>query len=263
MQAVANQYAWGKPEMYEEGFHSGRALAHTGLADGWKTRSASLSRLAGRLQGSLATILLLSGFNTFAQSSVTLAWDASTSTTVVSYKVYYGGATKVYTNWVDAGGSNIVTVAGLKNGARYFFAATAVDNLGQESSYSAETNYIPGGATGNTSPFISAIANQAVSVDTATPALSFSVGDGETPASSLTVSGGSDNAALVNQSGIVFGGSGSGRTVTVTPLSGASGSATITVAVSDGTNSASTSFLLSVNNSRPANTPPTISSIAG
>jgi hypothetical protein len=99
-------------------------------------------------------------------------------------------------------------------------------------------------------------------MDTPTAALPFTVGDVETAAAGLTVSGSSDNTALVNQAGIVFGGAGSNRTVTVTPLSGASGSANITVTVSDGTATASTSFQLSVINSRPANVP-TISAIAG
>src|SRR5689334_23057076 len=130
MKAVGSQYAWEKPEMYEEGCYSGRVLAHTGSAVGWKMRFASLSRFTGWLQGTLATIPLLCSLNTFGQSSVTLGWNPSTSTTVVSYKLYYGVASRTYTNWVDAGASNLVTVAALQNGTRYFFAATAVDNLG-------------------------------------------------------------------------------------------------------------------------------------
>jgi hypothetical protein len=263
MKAVGSQFAWGSPEMYEAGCYSGRVLAHTDLAVGIKRKSASSSRcLAGRLQAIVASLLFFAGLKASAQTSVTLAWDASTSSTVVGYKLYYGVASRLYTNAINVGATNISTIAGLTSGTRYFFAATAVDNLGQESAYSTETNYIPG-ATGNTAPFISAIANQSVSLDTPTPALSFTVGDAETPASSLTVTGGSDNTGLVDQTGIVFGGSAGSRTVTVTPLLGASGSATITLTVSDGTNTANTSFLLSVNNSRPVNTPPTITSIAG
>ena len=46
---------------------------------------------------------------------------------------------------------------------------------------------------------------------------------------------------------IVFGGSGASRTVTVTPAADGTGIATITVAVSDGTSSTPTAFLLTVN----------------
>ena len=50
---------------------------------------------------------------------------------------------------------------------------------------------------------------------------------------------------------IVFGGSGSARTVTVTPVAGQTGTATITVTVSDGLATASTSFLLTVSATPP------------
>ena len=60
------------------------------------------------------------------------------------------------------------------------------------------------------------------------------MGDGETAAGSLTVSGGSSNPTLVPTDNIVFGGSGANRTVTVSPAANQSGTATITVRVSDG-----------------------------
>ena len=50
---------------------------------------------------------------------------------------------------------------------------------------------------------------------------------------------------------IVFGGSGSNRTVTVTPEAGQTGVANITITVSDGTDTAETVFQLSVR-PRPA-----------
>jgi VCBS repeat-containing protein len=111
----------------------------------------------------------------------------------------------------------------------------------------------------NQVPTISDIVDQSTSVNTAVGPLSFTIGDVETAAGSLTVGGSSGNTALVPNGNIVFGGSGSNRTVTVTPAAGQTGSATITVSVSDGTNSASDSFVLAVN---PVNTPPTITGIA-
>jgi formylglycine-generating enzyme required for sulfatase activity len=100
---------------------------------------------------------------------------------------------------------------------------------------------------GNTAPTISDIANVSVPLGSATGAISFTLGDTQTPASSLTLSGSSSNKALVPNSGIVFGGSGPNRTVTVTPIIGQSGtSSTITVTVSDGSLSASDTFVLSI-----------------
>jgi subtilisin-like proprotein convertase family protein len=77
--------------------------------------------------------------------------------------------------------------------------------------------------------------------------LNLTVGDAETAAGSLTVSGSSSNPTLVPNANIVFGGSGSNRTVTVTGAAGQTGTATITVSVSDGQLSANSSFVLTVN----------------
>src|SRR5207253_2958157 len=111
----------------------------------------------------------------------------------------------------------------------------------------------------NTAPTISDILDQTINEDSATTALGFTVGDGQTAAGSLTVSGSSSNPTLVPNSNIVFGGSGSNRTVTVTPAANQSGTATITVTVSDGSFTANDTFVLTVNSA--ANSPPSISDI--
>lgn len=100
----------------------------------------------------------------------------------------------------------------------------------------------------NALPTITPIANKVTLLNTATSAIGFTVGDLETAASSLSVSGSSSDTNLVPNANIVFGGSGANRTVTVTPANGQTGSATITVTVTDASNgSASASFLLNVN----------------
>src|SRR2546428_398398 len=103
----------------------------------------------------------------------------------------------------------------------------------------------------NTAPTITSIANQTINEDTATGALSFTVGDAETAPGSLTVSGSSSNTTLVPNANIVFGGSGANRTVTVTPAANGNGTATITVTVSDGQLSTSTAFQLTVTATPP------------
>lgn len=111
----------------------------------------------------------------------------------------------------------------------------------------------------NTAPTISSIADQTIEEDTGTGPLEFTVADGETEASSLIVSGTSSNATLVPDANIVFGGSGTDRTVTVTPAADETGSATITITVSDGDITTDTTFTLTVT---AGNTAPTISSIS-
>ena len=68
------------------------------------------------------------------------------------------------------------------------------------------------------------------------------------------VSGSSDNTSLVRTSGLVFGGSGANRSVTVAPRTDRTGAANITITVSDGEATANSVFQLTVR-ARPA--PPT------
>src|SRR5206468_693535 len=81
----------------------------------------------------------------------------------------------------------------------------------------------------------------------------------ETPPDNLMVSGRSSNPDLVPDANILFGGSGSNRTVTIKPASNQYGTPTITRTVRDGDGAAtSASFLLSVNS---VNDPPVISAV--
>ena len=98
----------------------------------------------------------------------------------------------------------------------------------------------------NQPPAISTFTNLDIAVGAQTPVIPFAISDAETAAASLTLAGTSSNAALVQNAGIVFGGSGTNRTVTVTPLVGQSGNANITVTVSDGFATTSSSFQLGV-----------------
>src|SRR5207244_3127210 len=102
-------------------------------------------------------------------------------------------------------------------------------------------------ATANTAPTISSIADLSTSQDTATAPIAVTVGDSQTAVGSLIVSGASGNPTLVPVGNIIFGGSGANRTVTVTPALNQTGTATITVTVSDGSLTASKSFVLTVN----------------
>ena len=98
----------------------------------------------------------------------------------------------------------------------------------------------------NDAPTISNVASQTTTENITTAALPFIVGDDLTAASALTLSKSSANTTLVPNANIVLGGSGANRTVTVTPAVNQSGTATITLTVSDGTNTASDTFMLTV-----------------
>lgn len=108
----------------------------------------------------------------------------------------------------------------------------------------------------NDPPTISAIADRSTITAMGTGAIAFTVGDPDTAAASLTVGATSSNTALVPNGNLVFGGSGTSRTITVTPAASGTGTATITVTVSDGSGgSDSEPFVLTVNAPGPAPTP--------
>jgi hypothetical protein len=126
-------------------------------------------------------------------------------------------------------GSSIITVYVIDTGARI-------------SSTSFTVTVLPA----NTVPVISAISRTNTTANAATPAIGFTVSDLETPAADLTLSAVSANTQLVPNANIVFGGSGNERTVTITPAGGQTGVAPVTVTVSDGINTASSSFAVMV-----------------
>jgi len=101
-------------------------------------------------------------------------------------------------------------------------------------------------APGPVPPTISSVVNQIIPMNRVLTALPLTVGDLDTPVSSLTLSAASSNPALVPVANISFGGSGANRTVTITPTTGLTGTAVLTLTVSDGGLSTSTSFTLTV-----------------
>lgn len=135
-------------------------------------------------------------------------------------------------------------------GTVYFYRVLAFNSAGT-TDYSNVAK--PGAA-----PTITTIPDQNTVTNVAVGPVAFGIADPDTPAEVLTVSGSSSNPTLVPNSGITFGGSGSSRTVTVSPATGQTGTTSISVTVSDGERTARTSFLLTVT---AGNSAPTISQI--
>lgn len=159
--------------------------------------------------------------------------------TVMAYNCASGGCPRVlhFSNpGVNYGGAPTGTVVQHNNALSINNAASTIANWRQT-------------VGGGTAPTISAVADQVIQEDGATPALAFTVGDAETAPASLTVTASSSNTTLVpNSAGaLTLGGSGASRTIVVTPAANRSGSATITLTVSDGSRTATEAFLLTVN----------------
>ncbi|MDB6112540.1 MAG: hypothetical protein JWR69_4290, partial [Pedosphaera sp.] len=98
----------------------------------------------------------------------------------------------------------------------------------------------------NAPPTISPIADQTINKNSSSGPLNFMVDDPETPVGSLVVSGSSSNPVLVPNANIMISGSGSNRTVIVTPVTNRTDSATITLTVNDGKLTSNTSFAVTV-----------------
>jgi hypothetical protein len=71
---------------------------------------------------------------------VTLGWDKSTEPDVAGYKIYYGTATRNYTQSIKITSPNITTctIINLLDGQKYYFVATVYNAELIESDYSAE-----------------------------------------------------------------------------------------------------------------------------
>ena len=137
-----------------------------------------------------------------------------------------------------------VTVSAANQPGAATIAIYVIDTGGKSNVTSFQVSVLPL----NTPPVISTPPTIATLLNTATPAIPFTVSDLENAAGVLTVSASSANPSLLPNApaNIAFGGSDSNRTLILTPAPGQTGVAPIMLAVSDGTNVATSTFALLV-----------------
>jgi hypothetical protein len=77
-----------------------------------------------------------------ASRTAVLEWEAVSDANLAGYRVYYGTSSGTYDQargqGLGVGNVTVFTVGGLNSGTRYYFAATAVDTLNNESTFSNE-----------------------------------------------------------------------------------------------------------------------------
>ncbi len=129
------------------------------------------------------------------------------------------------------GTSRAISIRPVVNGSGSATIKVAVSDGGE---VPATASFSVTVSSSNDAPTISAIANQAGPAGNAFAPIAFTVADADTPVSSLLISATSSNKKLFPPSGVVLGGSGSDRTVTLTPATAQTGSGSITLFVSDG-----------------------------
>ena len=92
---------------------------------------------------SFAAIILLPflGIANVNAAQVTLAWDRNIETDLAGYRIHYGTSSRNYQVHFNAGLNTTHTFSNLQAGEIYYFAVTAYDRAGNESSYSNEVSY--------------------------------------------------------------------------------------------------------------------------
>jgi len=78
--------------------------------------------------------------NAQAYNSVTLAWDANSEPDIAGYILYWGTASRSYSQSVDVGNVTQYTINGLNDLQTYYFAVRAYNTDGLQSAYSAEVS---------------------------------------------------------------------------------------------------------------------------
>lgn len=101
-------------------------------------------------------------------------------------------------------------------------------------------------AATNTAPILSDLVDLTLRTNTSSGPIPFTVGDAETAANDLVVTAGAFDSTLVPPANLLVAGTGSARSLTVTPAPALSGVTGIYVAVSDGLATTTKGFVLTV-----------------
>ena len=168
-------------------------------------------------------------------TSVTLAWNPSTDPTITGYNLYYGGASRAYTNKISVGLATSVTISGLVEGTTYYFAATTHSTAGVESPFSSELDYLVPMFV-NQPPTLNAINNLTINENAGLQTVSLSdiTSGASTENQTLTVTATSSSTGLIPNPAVNYTSPNSNGTLTFAPTHNANGTAIITVTANDG-----------------------------
>ena len=121
-------------------FGEGERWATARLDGTYRCDAATFGADPSPARAKTCEVILLPQASTMAR----LAWQASADALVVGYRVYHGARPGSYLQPLGSGlGAGLRTtfaVVGLATGRRHYFAVTAVDSAGSESSYSNEAS---------------------------------------------------------------------------------------------------------------------------
>jgi len=184
----------------------------------------------------LGILLAISPVSSFASANITLAWSRNVEPIVAGYNIYYGGASGVYTNVIDAGTNTSMTISNLSNGATYYFASTTYTAAGAVSALSSEVSYTVPVVPVNQPPTLNPVNNLIINANAGAQTVNLTgIASGSSGGNQvLTVTATSSNTNLVSNPVVNYTSTNSSGSLTFSPVAGASGPATITVTVNNG-----------------------------
>jgi uncharacterized delta-60 repeat protein len=256
-----------------------------GLSGGGADRTLTLTPLPNKSGTATISVSVFDGFNTVSESfqlTVNGVNDAPTITAIPAQTLALNIATAALPFNVadlETAAASLTVSAASSNTTlvplnRITFAGTGANRtvsvapaIGQVGSSTITVTVSDGNASAatsfavtvtNTAPTISAIGKVNLAEDSASSAIPFTIGDAETP-SALTVTVESSDTTLLPVASIGLDGTGTARTVTVTPAANRFGTALVTLTVSDGLLTRTSAFQVNVT---PVNDLPSISDIA-
>ena len=205
----------------------------------------------------LTVCLFLAIMATANAKTVNLAWDPSPSTNVAGYKIYYkegssslnfnGSGANEGSSPIDVGKTLSSSLTGLPDTETHYFAVTAYDTSGNESTPSNIVDSSPVIIAINHPPVLAAIGSKTINEGTN---LSFTLSATDPDGDSLTYS------ATGLPSGAIF--NAATRTFTWTPRNTHAGNYTVSFSVSDGSLNDAETVAISVGN---VNRPPVLTAI--
>lgn len=170
-----------------------------------------------------------------AEKSVTLAWDASPTPTVVGYTIQYGTNSGQYSEFLLLGNETTAVVPDLLEGVTYYFVVTAHTEEGLESDPSNELSYtVPDGNINYLPPSLNPLSD--IAFDEGSPeqqVVLFGLSPGLT-STSLQVTAKSSNPAIIPDPTVTLPDLTSDGFLSLAPLADAYGTLTITVTVDNG-----------------------------
>ena len=206
-----------------------------------------LSKLVGELGLAIRMVILLPivSVATSSGAEVTLTWnDNASNETGFQIERSTDGSSFSVLGTVAADVTAYIDETTLPS-STYWYRVSAYNEFGS-SGYTNVVNHTTEPEV-NTAPTIIGLSNQTVDADSGISGpFPFTINDEETAADQLLVSAMVSNGSLIPSQNITITGSGTNRNITIVPAAGSTGSCIITVYVTDGVNTSSDSFTVTV-----------------